>query len=149
MEVYRISKCRFIRQLDGFGAFTFGGRWNSKGHALLYTAGSRALALLEALAHIDRPLVCNFCRATIFIPDDSVAVYPAGDLPKGWQANPAPDILKSIGDAFIRQSKTLALRLPSAIVPDEFNYLINPLHSRMHEVRIVEEAGQEFDLRLV
>ena len=50
MDVYRIAKCRFIRPLDGFGAYTFGGRWNSQGHAVIYTAGSRALALLEALA---------------------------------------------------------------------------------------------------
>jgi RES domain-containing protein len=149
MEVYRISKCRFVRQLDGIGAFTYGGRWNSKGHAVIYTAGSRALSLIEALAHMERPPVPNFCRVRIFIPDDSIITYPVAKLPEGWQRNPAPDVLKTIGDTFIRQGKTLALQLPSAIVPDEFNYLINPMHARIAEVRILDEGPQPIDERLV
>jgi RES domain-containing protein len=149
MEVYRIAKCRFIRQLDGFGAYTYGGRWNSKGHAVIYTAGSRALALLEALAHIERPPVGNFCRVSMFIPEDSIIGYPLASLPDGWQSNPAPDVLKAVGDAFIREGKALALKVPSAIVPDEFNYLINPAHPRIAEVRIMDEMPQDIDERLI
>jgi RES domain-containing protein len=108
MEVYRISKCKFIHQLDGFGAFTNGGRWNSKGHAVIYTAGSRALALLEALAHIERPPVANFCRMSLFIPDNSIIAYPIADLPDRWQSNPAPDMLKAIGDTFVAERGALA-----------------------------------------
>ena len=149
MEVYRISKCRFIRDLSGFGAYTYGGRWNSKGHAVIYTAGSQALALLEVLAHIERPPVGNFCRISLSIPDDSILAYSPGLLPEGWQAHPSPDALKSIGDAFIRERAALVLKLPSVIVPDEANFLINPAHPRFSEVRIVEEAGQAIDERLL
>lgn len=149
MEVFRISKCALIRQLDGYGAFAFGGRWNSKGVAVIYTAESRSMALLETLAHIERPLIGDFCRIGLFLPDDGITEYPVSKLPVNWRVSPPPDLLKNIGDTFIRDQSGLALRLPSVIVPEEFNYLINPNHPRFSEVRIFEETQLDFDVRIL
>lgn len=149
MKVYRFSKCGFIRQLDGFGAFNYGGRWNNKGHAVVYTAGSRSLALLEALAHIEHPPIPDFCIAKIFVPDDAIQTYPFEDLPLSWKSYPEPDILKAIGDSFLDIKASMVLKVPSVIVSEEFNFLINPLHPRIGEVKIIEVVNQEIDDRLV
>lgn len=149
MEVYRFSKCRFIHLLDGVGAFTYGGRWNNKGHAMLYTAGSRSLALLEALVHIESPPIPEFCIAKIFVPDDAISVYQDSDLPLNWNSCPGPDILKLIGDSFLNNKSALALKVPSVIVSEEFNFLINPLHPRINELKILQIIQQEIDDRLI
>ena len=148
MYVYRISKCAFIRDMSGFGAFTYGGRWNSKGTAIIYTAGSQSLALLEALAHMRRPPVDEFCIMRLFIPDNSIAEIPLATLPGSWQRHPPPDALKAYGDLFIKGKEALALRIPSVIVPTEFNYLLNPAHERVREVLMLTEEGQPIDSRL-
>lgn len=148
MRVFRISKCRYISDLTGFGAFTYGGRWNSKGFRILYTAGSASLSLLEALAHMERPFPTDFCRVVLELPTDGVIQLSLGQLPLHWTDHPAPDVLKEIGNAFILSGQALALRVPSVIVPEEYNYLINVAHPRAGEIKIVEQSVQPIDERL-
>lgn len=150
MLVYRISKCDFIHDLSGLGASLFGGRWNSKGIPMLYTAGSTSLSMLEAIVHVKGTVLNNYCQAIIKIPDNSILDYNINSLPSNWNVHPAPICLKTIGDAFIVQHKAIALKLPSAIVPNEYNFLLNPLHQNFQEhVKIVDAKAVTFDPRLL
>lgn len=149
MITYRISKCRYINDLSGFGAFTYGGRWNSKGVHILYTAGSISLALLEVLAHTERPLPLDFCRIALEIPDELVLDMPKSKLRADWNKSLPPDELKIIGDSFIASGSHLALRVPSAIVDEEHNYLINVRHPEMRKLKILMKSLQRIDGRLV
>jgi len=148
MIVYRISTCRYIKDLSGKGAALYGGRWNSKDTYVLYTAQSRALALLETVVNIGEIPDTGYCMITIDIPEDSIASYPLHRLPEDWTANPPPDRLKEIGDKFIRSGKYLALQMPSALMPEEHNYLINPAHEAFSKIRIVSERPITIDERL-
>ena len=148
MIVYRISDCKYITDLSGKGAALYGARWNSKDTYIVYTAQSRALALLEAVVHIGKIPVTGYCVATIDIPDDSIEHLPLGTLPNDWNTNPPPDILKVIGDRFIRSNKHAALEIPSVLMREEHNYLLNPAHPKFQKVKIVTQRAISFDERL-
>jgi RES domain-containing protein len=115
---------------------------------MLYTAQSRALALLEAVVHMGKMPGTRFCLATIDIPDGSMEVLPLSKLPEGWQNNPPPDYLKSIGDRFILSGRHLALSIPSVLMMEEHNLLLNPLHPAFRQVRVVEQRSLNMDDRL-
>lgn len=148
MIVYRISDCRYIKDLSGKGAALYGGRWNSKDTYIVYTAQSRSLALLEAVVHIGKVPVSGYCVATIDIPDDSIEVFPLDKLPADWNLNPSPDYLKAIGDHFIKTGKYLALQIPSVLMMEECNYLLNPAHPHFNKVRIAAQRPIGVDDRL-
>ncbi len=148
MIVYRISSCSYINDLSGRGAALYGGRWNNKDTYVVYTAESRALALLEAVVHIGKVPAEGFCIATIDIPDNSIEIFQAEKLPGDWQTNPPPNYLKAIGDYFIKSKKYLALAIPSAIMMEEHNYLLNPMHPDFKKVKIISERPIRVDDRL-
>jgi RES domain-containing protein len=150
MEVYRIAKCLYINDMDGTGPKMYGARWNSKGHPVIYTAGSRALAALEALAHIpQKNLPKDFCIAIIHIPDHiPVKTLVAKNLPKGWRTIPIQTSLQKIGDRWLKNRKQALLRVPSVIIPEEWNYLINPLHPDAKKIKIKNTFPFVFDERL-
>lgn len=147
MIVYRINSCKFINDISGTGAARYGGRWNSKDIYVLYTSQSRALALLEAVVHLGKIPDTGYCLATISVPDD-IETFPADMLPEGWQDNPPPDYLKTIGDYFIKSKKHLALKIPSVIMMEEHNYLLNPAHSEFRNVKIIDTKPVKIDQRL-
>jgi RES domain-containing protein len=149
MIVYRIASCTYINDLSGKGAALYGGRWNSKDVHVLYTAQSRSLALLEAVVHLGKLPPAGFCMATIEIPDNIAPRLSTGALPLNWFGSPAPDALRAIGDRFIRDAKFLALPVPSVIMNEECNILINPAHPDFHRVRVVEWKSVRLDDRLV
>ncbi len=148
MIVYRINNCKYIQDLSGKGAAMYGARWNSKDTYVVYTAQSRALALLEAVVHIGKIPADNYCIAAIDIPDNSIETYPAEKLPDDWQASPPPNYLKAIGDYFIRSNKHLALKIPSVLMIEEHNYLLNPFHPLFDKVKIISKRAMLFDERL-
>jgi RES domain-containing protein len=148
MKVYRISKCQYIDDLSGKGAALFGGRWNNKGSYILYTAATPALALLETVVHVNTIPVSGYCMATIELPGANILVLTENDLPRNWQHNPPPSSLKKIGDRFIKEGLVLALQLPSAIIPQDHNILINPKHPEFKKVRLIEKRFIPFDERL-
>jgi len=151
MLVYRIAKKDVVRDLSGTGAKLYGGRWNHKGTAFVYTSETRALATVEFLVHVS---LSNAPRglmiATIEIPD-SIAPedVPRGSLPRGWRDYPPPRQVADLGTQWAKSGKSLLLRVPSAVVEQEYNLLINPLHSAMPRVVLKEVAAFEFDKRLV
>jgi RES domain-containing protein len=149
MTVYRIAACKYIKDLSGEGAFRYGARWNSPGTRMLYTAESSALAMLEALAHITMlPLVQPYCMVRLQVPD-SVEILDMNTLPDNWNAMPAPDTLNKIGNEFVAEGKALALKVPSVLVPDNFNFLINPTHPLFSEMKVIAITNISFDQRLV
>jgi RES domain-containing protein len=150
MLLYRISKCNYIEDLSGTGARLYGGRWNSIGKPMVYMASSRALATLEVLVHLPPALIpADFCQATFKVPDDDVQVLDMAKLPANWQEYPEPSRLKIMGDAFLKARKHLLLKVPSAVVTEEFNYLLNPAHSNIGAVTIVDVRPFTFDERLI
>ncbi len=150
MILYRIGNCDYINDLTGTGTRLYGGRWSSQGKPGIYLASSRALALLEVLVHL-QPLFVpdNFCLAEIEITENSIANVDIHSLPVNWKDISPPAQLKKIGNKFLTERKHLALKLPSAIVPAEFNFLVNPLHPDMEKVRILTQAPFNFDDRLI
>ena len=149
MEVYRIAKCKFINDLTGIGAATFGGRWNSKGTHLIYSAASPSLALLETVVHISNIPLERYCMITISLPENKIKEMSSKDLPENWFVNPSADRLKFIGDQFIKANVFLALKLPSAIMMEDFNLLINPNHADFSKVNRVFVRTIPIDERLL
>lgn len=149
MNVYRISKCAYIDDLTGKGSASYSGRWHSKGTYILYTAATSSLALLESVVHISALTTIDFCMICLDIPDNNITVLQEEHLPQDWYANPAPDKCKLFGDHFILQNKFLALKLPSAIMPEENNFLLNPNHPDFQLVRIVYKRNIPIDERLL
>lgn len=149
MKVYRITNCRYINDLSGTGAALYGGRWHNKGTYVLYAASSSSLALLESIAHITSIIQLRYCMVCLQLPDVSIDAITTSDLPAGWNNNPPPDIIKNIGDDFIKKNKFLALKLPSAIIAEENNLLINPAHADFKKVKIVFSRQINIDERLL
>jgi RES domain-containing protein len=149
MLLYRIAKCMYADDLSGTGARLYGGRWNSVGKPVVYLASSRALAVLEVLVHLPPALIpSNYCLVTLDVPDD-VTKIDLAILPPNWQEFPEPGILKTIGDEFILSNKHLLCCVPSAIVKEEYNFLLNPSHAKFLKVKILSKEPFSFDERLV
>ena len=150
MQVYRIAKEAYIRDLSGIGAKTVGGRWNFKGVAVLYTSSSVSLSMLECLAHFPPAFAPkNMSMATINIPDDSVCEFKISDMPNNWQGVPSPRQLKEMAHQWIKAQEFLILKVPSIIVPNESNYIINPFHTAFSKVTLVEVSPFSFDTRVL
>jgi RES domain-containing protein len=149
MIVYRLAKGKNRRDLSGKGAEIYGGRWNSKGTAILYASQSRALAFAEVSMHIPFGIIPkDYFLVSIQIPDKaSVLKLTEEDLPVDWRSNPHSHSTQKIGDEFVAAGKYLVLRVPSAVVPGEFNYLINSAHAMMREVKVDKVEPFEFDSR--
>jgi RES domain-containing protein len=147
---WRVVKRKFRRvAFTGEGARRYGGRWNSKGVAVVYVAQSQSLAALEMLAHLDS---ANLLRYYVAIPVsfDSRLVTEVGvsSLPKNWKNYPAPGSLRAIGDAWVSSGKSAVLRVPSVLVPSESNFLLNPRHPEYENLVIGELLRFSFDPRL-
>lgn len=150
MRCYRIAHKKYAGFLSGEGARLFGGRWNTKGNSLIYTAQTSSLAILEMLVQRSVQLVgVQYYLMTIEIPEKHI-VKPIliKDLPLAWNDYPPNTSSKEIGDRFIRQNKNLMLSIPSVVNPLECNYLINDHHPSFREVRLVGSKQILFDPRL-
>jgi len=151
MKVYRIAKTEQISDLSGVGAKIYGGRWNHRGVAIIYTSESRSLATVEYLFHVPQPFApVDLSIATIEIPDDIVPEEIASSaLPKSWRHYPAPSKLANLGTSWASEKRSLLLRVPSAVVENEYNILINPAHENMTLVTLAEVEKYTFDRRLL
>lgn len=150
MIVYRLSKTDFCKDLSGKGAEIFGGRWNSKGQAVIYTCESRALCVAEIAVHTPLGVVpLDYCLCTIEFPDNINPQEISNEqLSSDWKSFPQSESTQVIGNGFIRNKRSLVLKVPSAVVAGEFNYLINPSHPDSHKVKIVKTEPFLFDERL-
>jgi RES domain-containing protein len=127
---WRIVQRRFAKDaFTGEGARRFGGRWNSPGHAVIYTAQSLALAVLEILVHVDsETLLQNYVAIPATIDEHLIVSIQESRLPNNWRAYPTARATQAIGDEWLAQGDSLVLRVPSAVIPEESNFLINPSH---------------------
>ena len=150
VTAWRIVKARFAAAaFDGEGARRFGGRWNSKGVPVVYTAGSRALAVLEMLVHLeDSDLLKHYRLIPVTFRDALVKVLDPRVLPSTWKRRPTPASVRAIGDAWIAAGESAVLRVPSVVVPRENNYLLNPRHADFTKLVIDRPEPFRFDRRL-
>ena len=150
MHVWRLTRAVFAEApFDGVGPARGGGRWNNRGTYVAYAASSRSLAILEVLVHIDRELAPHdFVFIEAELPDDAVEQLDASALPPSWRSEPPPPALREIGDAWVRAARPLALRVPSVVVPEEENLLINPGHPRFEELVVGTPRPAVLDPRL-
>lgn len=151
LTAWRIVKKRYAdRAFDGKAARLFGGRWNSPGVAVVYVASTRSLAALEMTVHLDRSTLLS---SFVFIPcefDERLVAAVAHDrLPAQWRRHPPPPELAQIGDAWVKAAQSAALAVPSAIIKDETNFLLNPAHPDFSRIRIGAPQDFEFDQRLI
>lgn len=149
MHIYRIAPKTFAEDMSGTGARIYGGRWNEKGVACIYASESRSLAMCEFAAHQTMETMPSEIRLiTIDCPADSVYSISDESLPKNWRSYPAPFKLKEIGAKLLEQNEYLLVRIPSVIIPEESNLMINPMHPLMKEVKIHQNLPYDFDQRL-
>jgi RES domain-containing protein len=147
MILYRITREDFA-DLSGTGSRLYGGRWNSEGRAAVYLASSRSLAMLEALVHLDPTNIPdNLCLMQVEVPDDFEEI-DAKTLPLNWERYDDQYALKQIGNNFLLKKEKLLLKVPSAIVKQEFNFLFNPRHPKAAEATVISTEPFIFDYRL-
>lgn len=148
--VWRITTRRFVDSaLTGEGARLFGGRWNRPGQSVVYTAESRSLALLEMLVQ-DDPLRAHYVLIPTYLPHNvSVEYMDIRALSPGWRAQASRDQLQALGGEWLGQSRSCVLAVPSAVMPAELNFLINPLHPDFRHITVGEPEPLDTDLRLM
>lgn len=148
--VWRITTARFAATaFSGEGARLYGGRWNPKGFEMVYTAESRSLALLEMMVQ-DAPLRARYVLIPVSLPDAvSVTSIEVADLPPDWRKLDRRDALQDIGRDWLVRGDSAVLAVPSAVVPAERNYLLNPRHPDFTRVIIGEPEALETDFRLM
>ena len=145
-----VKRRRAARAFDGEGARRFGGRWNSAGRRAVYTSSTKALAVLELLVHLDvaqplPPLVAFAFR----LDEKLVERWPARALPRGWRTLRGLAETRRIGDTWLASQRALALAVPSVVVPEELNYLLNPEHPAFPRLRFGAPVPFRLDARLV
>lgn len=127
---YRLVKQKWRHSAyDGEGARLYGGRWNSKGNACVYLASSESLAMLEVMVHIeDYALLEKYTLIEVSLNGDDLLQLPKDEWPTNWRVDPAPSSTAEIGDSWLESQSSLALVIPSVVVPRETNYLLDPRH---------------------
>jgi len=149
MILYRLTKKPYKNELSGKGAELYGGRWNSKGYKLIYTGESRALCTIEIAVHVPLGITPkNYYLQSIKIPKVKVIEISLDELDENWRNFPHEISTKWIGDRFVDENKFLLLKVPSAVIHDEYNYLINPKHKQFSNVELVKLEEFKFNQRL-
>jgi RES domain-containing protein len=148
--VWRITKHKHARTaLNGSGARKYGGRWNSPGIAIVYTAENQSLAVLELLVHLESPdLLHKYVLIGVEIDESLVTEFDPSHLPRNWRSDPPPAGLRKIGDDWVRAAASVALRIPSTVIPAENNFLLNPAHPDFAKLVIGKPVAFSLDPRL-
>jgi len=167
IEAWRITRKRFAAEaFSGEGARLYGGRWNRPGVVMVYTAGSRSLAILEILVHLRRtqpladyvliPVTFEASLVTVVeslklpsIDENRAAAEEVPGLPENWDSEPPPVETQALGDLWIAAGHGPVLAVPSAVVPAERNYLLNPAHPLFGQIRIGTPVPCRIDQRLL
>lgn len=147
---WRLAKTRHIRPpFDGEGARHYGGRWNSPGVAVAYASESISLAVLEVLAVVQRTSVLDsYSLVSADFDESAVETVAPAELPAHWRRYPAPQELQAIGDRWVAERRSLILRVPSAVIEAECNFMVNPAHPAFASMRVSAPVPFEFDTRL-
>ncbi len=150
MTVYRLVRKKYGIQLSGIGAAKSGNRWNSRGTEIIYTSGSRALAMAEVAVHLSIAMMpSDYVMLEIDIDETiSQLLIDETSLDVNWNSFPHLRETQIIGDQFITDGVRCVLRVPSAVVPGDHNYLLNPRHADFGRVVIKRYSDFKFDRRL-
>lgn len=150
MKVFRLTRKKYAEILSGKGASKSGNRWNSKGTEIIYTAESRALAMAELVVHLSlATLPKDFVMMEIDIPDTiKVKELKLSELAENWNQHPPAISTQKIGDKFIDSITNCILKVPSAVVMGDYNYLLNPYHKDFKKIKIIEIKDFPFDRRI-
>lgn len=149
MIVFRLSSSRYAEDLTGRGAELYGGRWNSIGTPVVYTASSRALAMAEVAVHLHiQKVPKDMMMVELYLSEDSITSLPFQELKNNWEMFPYSIQTQQIGDDFVRENRFLVLKVPSAVVNGDFNFLINPRHVELPIVKVVSLSPFRFDSRI-
>lgn len=150
MELFRIGRENYIRDLNGEGARLHGGRWNRRGIAMLYASEHISLAALEVLVHTTMPQIPqDLMLLSLSIPGNlEMETVTVKELPDTWRNYPAPQALADLGSKWAESHESLLFRVPSVVIPREWNVLINPRHEKMKKVEIADLQRFSFDGRL-
>lgn len=136
---------------DGEGSYLFGGRWNSSGQRVVYLGSSLALAALEMLVNLPRPqdVLKNFNVVPVHFDERFMEYIDIEDLPSDWAKKTMKPQTQTIGDNWIAEASSLILKVPSAVIIGELNYLLNPNHPDFKHLEFGEIATHVFDPRLL
>jgi RES domain-containing protein len=150
LSAWRIFKPRHAAAaFTGEGARLYGGRWNSKGVPVIYTAATCSLAALEMLVHLQNQQILEaYMVAEVSFTSAMVQIVDPATLPSNWAADPAPRRLKTLGNRWIAERASAILRIPSAVIQTEFNYLLNPNHEDFAKLTFSAARPFVFDPRL-
>ncbi len=151
MIVYRLTKKKYATDLSGKGAELFGGRWNLVGIPALYTSANRALSILELLAHTPKHIIPpSFELLEIEIPEkyDS-SIIKITDLPDNWNALQTTELTQEIGRVEFEINDNLGIIVPSVIIEQESNIILNPRNKHFNKIKIIESVEIKLDERLM
>ena len=151
MQAWRIAKRVFALDRQGTGARLSGGRWNSPGVAAIYAGLTPEIAAMEKLVHTGDILPQDLVLTAIELPDDHALYqsYTVKDLPVGWDALPSSTAAIKLGDQFLLATSHLGQIVPSAVMPEAFNIVLNPNHPAFAAITINIIRPFEFDSRLL
>lgn len=149
MIVYRIAKIKFKEDITGLGPKLYGSRWNTQGLSMLYTAEHISLAVLETLVHLEKSEIpVSYWLLTIKMPDNTAGiVIDFNRLKKNWAAD--EEYTQFMGSQFLTNNESLFLKVPSAVINEESNFLLNPIHKDFKKVQIIKTNEFNFDTRLL
>lgn len=133
---------------SGEGAARTGGRWNSRGQHVVYASESRALALLETLVHLDFPVAFHYACIRIEFPEAVLTRLALKSLPSDWRVDPPSGSTRKLGDVWLRETRSAVLAVPSALVPEETNFLLNPAHPGFAQIKLAAREPFSLDPRL-
>lgn len=149
MKVYRVGATKFAGDLSGEGANLFGGRWNHKTIPCIYTSQSRALAVLEYTVNINIDEIPRALSITTFeIPESEISLVSEDKLPGNWKQTPAPSSTKDFGTALLKSLNFPVYKIPSCVMNEEFNFLLNPLHPQHKLFKVLEIKDFIYDVRI-
>lgn len=150
LRAWRIMKEKHAATaFSGEGAYLFGGRWNSPGVRIVYTSGTKALAALETLVHLNPPVMFRYVIVRVEFDEALVEKFDLAALPVDWSDEPPPPSAQAVGDLWVKQVRSAVLDLPSVIIRGEANYLLNPSHANFKQVIIGTPEPFAFDSRLL
>ncbi|MEJ0056992.1 MAG: RES family NAD+ phosphorylase [Bacteroidota bacterium] len=149
MQLFRIGHTMHSRDLTGEGARLNGGRWNHPGIACIYSSGTRSLSLLEYTCHVKKHLIPrDLSFVTFEAPEHSIKHYTIGELPGNWKNQPPAKEPRDFGSKFLTESAFLLYAIPSVVIEEEMNYIINPNHPDSAMIKIMDVKDYAYDLRL-
>ena len=151
VRVWRITHKRYAKDaFSGEGARIYGGRFNSAGFAAVYTSGSLSLALLESLVQTnDREFFSSCVYFYADIPESIIQEYKTKMLPDGWDAIPCEPVSQRFGDQWVLGQESAVLKVPSVVLPLEWNYVLNPQHPDFSKIDFSAEVDLPMDDRLM